>query len=347
MFRRIGLSVLPLFLILLSAGWALAGSAWNEGGQFPVALGASAQQPVTEKHPPQVTQDFGRQDAQHDPAGSSVESAGRAAQNSDGAPQQMEQAEKITAPLADSGSNIAKQSVPEQAAPTLLAEVTQTSPPSPAPAGQNAAGQGAAQGVGKAAQEAPHTGGIRLFGTVEFRGVLKNMPKWEGVLAKEARSPSFERDLSKVMRPAVFAQWKELEQRVPKLSTMEKLKAVNAFFNRWPYRTDMEVYGIEDYWATPYEFMKNSGDCEDYAIAKFYALKKFGVPPESMRVVALMDKIRNIGHAVLVVYVDDNAYVLDNLTDLVLSHERFKQYAPQYSVNESYRWAHIMPTNKR
>lgn len=374
LFRRVGLGVLPLLLILLSANWARAGAAWNEGGEFPIALGSPAQQQQASVQPlalsvpapepslaasetqalPEKTDNAERQllpvsqspeqqDAQQNSVKQLAESAERAGQSPDGTPRQKEQAEKLAVPLVDSGSNIAKQSQPEQAAPMLLAEVTQTSPPPSPPAGQGTAGQD----KGKAAQEAPSASGIRLFGTVEFRGVLKNMPKWERVLAEEKRASSFDKDLSKVMRPAVFTQWKELVERVSKASTMEKLRAVNVFFNRWPYRTDREVYGLEDYWATPYEFMKNSGDCEDYAIAKFFALKKLGVPVESMRVVALMDKIRNIGHAVLVVYVDDTAYILDNLTDLVLSHERFKQYAPQYSVNESYRWAHIMPSNKR
>jgi predicted transglutaminase-like cysteine proteinase len=62
--------------------------------------------------------------------------------------------------------------------------------------------------------------------------------------------------------------------------------------------------------------------------------------------VALVDTIRNLAHAVLVVYMDDDAYVLDNLTTLVLSHTRYQHYAPQYSVNEVYRWAHVRPKKK-
>ncbi len=194
---------------------------------------------------------------------------------------------------------------------------------------------------------APPPTGIRLFGTVEFRGELKNMPKWQRVVAAENRSPTFNKDLSQFMRPALFKQWQELVERAKGLSEKEKLRAVNVFFNRWPYRTDMEIYKVEDYWATPAEFLKNSGDCEDYAITKFYALKKLGVAPEGMRVVALRDTIRNIGHAVLAVYTDNAAYILDNLTDMVMTHERFSQYAPQYSVNEIYRWAHVKPMQKR
>jgi len=198
-----------------------------------------------------------------------------------------------------------------------------------------------------ATEDAGKKNSIRLFGTVEFRGVLKNMPKWERVATAEKRSRTFDQDLSKYMRGSLFKQWQQIAERTKNASVMDKAKAVTAFFNRWPYRTDEDVYKLPDYWATPAEFLIKSGDCEDFAITKFYALIKLGVSPDDMRIVALKDTIRNLAHAVLVVYMNDNAYVLDNLTDMVLSHERYKHYNPQYSVNEVYRWAHVMPKKKK
>ena len=32
---------------------------------------------------------------------------------------------------------------------------------------------------------------------------------------------------------------------------------------------DISNYGVEDYWANIKEFLRNSGDCEDYAILSF------------------------------------------------------------------------------
>ncbi len=54
----------------------------------------------------------------------------------------------------------------------------------------------------------------------------------------------------------------------------------------------------------------------------------------------------NIGHAVLLAYTDKDTYLLDNLTNMVLSHKKFTHYAPQYSVNEQYLWRHIKPVKK-
>lgn len=127
---------------------------------------------------------------------------------------------------------------------------------------------------------------------------------------------------------------------------MEKAKEVNKFFNQWPYRTDMVVYGVNEYWATPWEFAAKSGDCEDYAISKYYALRALGVPADKLRIVALKDTIKNIGHAVLAVYIDDTAYILDNLSSMMLQHTRLTHYKPQFSVNEHYRWGHAKIVKK-
>ena len=52
-----------------------------------------------------------------------------------------------------------------------------------------------------------------------------------------------------------------------------KLERVNDFFNGVKYASDKSVYGTSDYWANPYEFLaKDKGDCEDYVIAKYFAL---------------------------------------------------------------------------
>ena len=84
-----------------------------------------------------------------------------------------------------------------------------------------------------------------------------------------------------------------------------------------------------------------SGDCEDYAIAKFFALRHLGFDNDSMRVVILWDQIRNIGHAVLAVYDGPQILILDNLNRMIVSHARYRHYIPQYSMNETTRWAHV------
>jgi len=205
-----------------------------------------------------------------------------------------------------------------------------------APAGTQASSAGAGAG-----QPAP----VRLFGTVEFRSPIKNLPKWEGVRDSEIKRPTFVSaglDLD-VQNPDVVRRWVALRDKVKDAPLREKAMEVNRFFNQWPYISDMELWGLEDYWTTPRVFIEKSGDCEEYAITKYYALRALGVPAEFLRIAAVRDTIRNLGHAVLVVFMDGDAYVLDNLTNLVLSHRRLTHYAPQFSINEDFLWRHVVP----
>ena len=79
---------------------------------------------------------------------------------------------------------------------------------------------------------------------------------------------------------------KDLLQKLKYAATMKKLNSVNSWINLIPYESDRKLYGVNDYWATLYEFVgKNAGDCEDYVIAKYYILKALGIDPHRMKFV--------------------------------------------------------------
>lgn len=187
--------------------------------------------------------------------------------------------------------------------------------------------------------------GKGLFRSHEFRSTLKALPNWTRVLGQaEAQAEAFSScDADITVCTAAALSWQRIIRQSAGLSAMEQIKSVNQYFNRWPYRLDIDVYGVSDYWATPEEFLKLSGDCEDYSITKYYALRKLGFAVDDMRIVLLRDNIRGVSHAILAVKLDDDSYVLDNMSDLVLSHLKYEHYVPQYSVNELYRWAHVAP----
>lgn len=186
----------------------------------------------------------------------------------------------------------------------------------------------------------------RLFGTVEFKTILKDMPKWQRIAASEQKNPTFTDKFSSLLPKSLAERWDTIVSNSASFSEQDKIKAVNMFFNQWPYRTDLSLYGLEDYWATPREFLKKSGDCEDYATIKFYALKFLGFSEDKMRLVVLKDTIRSIGHAVLAVYTDNNVYILDNLSNVALSHKSIRNYLPFFSLNLQFRWAHL-PVKKK
>ena len=187
--------------------------------------------------------------------------------------------------------------------------------------------------------------GAGLFGSLEFKSnSLKALPQWRRVLASfPAERTAFDRC---VAEPAACTSpmqknWRRMVHSAAKLAPREQLTAVNDFFNRWPYRQDAELYGRSEYWATPREFMSRSGDCEDFAIAKYFGLRALGFGPDALRIVVLRDRIRGIGHAVLAVYLADDILILDSLSSLIVSHSRYQHYVPQVSMNETSRWAHL------
>lgn len=187
--------------------------------------------------------------------------------------------------------------------------------------------------------------GDALFGTLEFTSSsLRALPQWRRILETMAQESTAMADCTAeaadCTSPALQS-WRELQLQAQDLSRMDKLHAVNRFFNRWPYKSDAEAFGRREYWASPSDFMARSGDCEDYAIAKYFALRQLGFDKQELRIVVLYDRIRNVGHAVLAVYDDTDILILDSLSNLITAHTRYRHYIPQYSMNETTRWAHV------
>ena len=167
---------------------------------------------------------------------------------------------------------------------------------------------------------------------------IRDFPKWERVRDLEASNPSFAGNGPTMPDAMKAATWQRLRETLPGENTLEKLEAVNAFFNQWAYVRDSALWGVEDYWAVPREFILWSGDCEDYAITKYYALKFLGVPAKDMRIAAVWNEKRNEGHAVLLVFAEDTTYLLDNFSDRVVPREKLPHYTSVFHVNEEALW---------
>ena len=196
----------------------------------------------------------------------------------------------------------------------------------------------------QAAQAAQAPGGA-LFGSREFESdSLEGLPQWTRVLDEMAQERAAfracARDAGHCTSPSL-RNWNRVLTAAAPLDRAGKIRMVNEFFNRWPYKEDRALYGRSEYWAGPREFMARSGDCEDYSIAKYFALRELGFDEDEMRIVILMDEIRGIGHAVLAIYQAEEILILDSLSNMILPHDRYKHYRPQYSMNETKRWAHV------
>ena len=95
------------------------------------------------------------------------------------------------------------------------------------------------------------------------------------------------------------------------------MKQINDYVNAYPYKKDYTLYGVPDYWATPEEFFLHGGDCEDFAIAKYYLLAKSGKRLSDMHLLTAFDNYKGQYHAVLLV----GDKVLDNQNKYIVSYD--------------------------
>jgi predicted transglutaminase-like cysteine proteinase len=99
---------------------------------------------------------------------------------------------------------------------------------------------------------------------------------------------------------------------------MEKLIKVNCFFNKMSFIEDEKNWGSKDYWATPVEFLRTSGgDCEDFALAKFFTLKAMGIDERKLFMTYAKTLSPRRAHMVVTYHPtqEDEPLILDNLSN--------------------------------
>lgn len=136
--------------------------------------------------------------------------------------------------------------------------------------------------------------------------------------------------------PNTVDRWEHLLSEARGLPEKEKLKTVNSFVNSSiSYRDDLDTWGAKDYWATPLESLTaGAGDCEDYAIAKYFSLIRLGVQQERIRLMYVEPTTQRQAHVVLAYYMPGelSPLILDNLTDAIVSAERRRDLKAAFSM---------------
>jgi len=135
--------------------------------------------------------------------------------------------------------------------------------------------------------------------------------------------------------------WVKILTQSGTLTDIEKLKKVNRFFNHFHFIDDIKLWGINNYWATPIEFIGvNGGDCEDYSIAKYYTLLELGVPDEKMRITMVRALHLEQYHMVLAYYDTPGSVplILDNIDGEIKPATKRNDLIPVYSFNGTQLW---------
>jgi predicted transglutaminase-like cysteine proteinase len=126
-----------------------------------------------------------------------------------------------------------------------------------------------------------------------------------------------------------------------------RLDGVNRFFNRRiVFRDDLQVWHLEDYWASPLETLQQGmGDCEDFAIAKYFSLLASGMAASQLRLVYVRLQVGGSGgpsqaHMVLAYYANAQAepLILDNLITDIRPASRRPDLTPVFSFNSEGLW---------
>lgn len=145
-----------------------------------------------------------------------------------------------------------------------------------------------------------------------------------------------------------FRDWQKLLQSSTDQTPTAQLRRVNDFYNRRiRFGEDQSIWGQSDYWATPMETLgKGAGDCEDFAIAKYFTLLLLNIPDDKLRLIYVQARLGGVNssltqaHMVLAYYPSPEAepLILDNLIDDLLPASRRPDLQPVFSFNSQGLW---------
>jgi len=139
----------------------------------------------------------------------------------------------------------------------------------------------------------------------------------------------------------LLVAWEDIIIQDNSQTDLEKLKRVNNFFNQMEFVADIIHWGQNDYWATPIEFLgTRGGDCEDFAIAKYFTLKAMGIEEEKLNLTYVKALNYNVPHMVLTYYSkpDADPLVLDSLEEEIKPAPQRTDLIPIYSFNGTGLW---------
>jgi len=149
----------------------------------------------------------------------------------------------------------------------------------------------------------------------------------------------------------LLRDWQEMLARSKSLTEKDKLKKVNDFINkRVAFEDDISIWNQSDYWATPLETIgRGRGDCEDFAIIKYYSLRDAGVPLAKLRLIYANARLDGPSgpyqqaHMVLAYYPTPNVepLVLDNLVAEIRPASQRSDLQPIFSFNSEAIWSGV------
>lgn len=162
------------------------------------------------------------------------------------------------------------------------------------------------------------------------------LPQWQRILQNHPRQ------ITQTQSPQ-YREWQQFISSIQGEPKLRQMLKVNQWFRKYNYKLDAHVFGEDDYWATPVEFLQRGGDCEDYAIIKYMTLRQLGFAPNDMKVAMVYDVYSGTDHSFLIVNHDGAEFVMDNREKVSVSRYMKKRYKMHFAFNEYTLWTYTKP----
>lgn len=193
----------------------------------------------------------------------------------------------------------------------------------------------------------PRPGAARILGTLAALLLLAacaGQPSTPGPLPEPDRQQRLLQTLERehgAQAAERVRRWFRVIDTGRRADDRTRLDLANDFFNQARFTTDQDVWQQADYWATPLEFLiADAGDCEEFAIAKYFTLVEMGVADTALRITYVKALSLDQPHMVLAWYETPAAepLILDNLDPRILPASQRPDLIPVYSFNGTDLW---------
>jgi predicted transglutaminase-like cysteine proteinase len=127
-------------------------------------------------------------------------------------------------------------------------------------------------------------------------------------------------------------------QKLAKLPKKAQLTQLNFYLNLLLPQYDAITKHKEDDWATPKEFLTiGYGDCEDYAIIKYYSLLRLGYNKNQLYLTVVREKYYGGYHMVLSYFERQNSspLIFDNLSSKLLPLKQRSDLQAKIFINDT------------
>ena len=138
------------------------------------------------------------------------------------------------------------------------------------------------------------------------------------------------------LQESIIRDYKQMLIKYKKLPKKQQLIRLNFYLNQLRSEYDSVTQHTQDKWATPKEFLKlGYGDCEDYALIKYYSLIKLGFNKKDLFLTLVKEHYYGRYHMVLSYFNEKSLppLVLDNLSYKILHLNRRNDLTPLLFIN--------------